>query len=86
VAPWIDPRERRARWYFSSLLLLGVGTLLGMIFLLILGDKQTSEERVLTLVTAALAAIGVLLAALKLKRLSGEFQQQEDRDSSSGSL
>jgi uncharacterized membrane protein YdjX (TVP38/TMEM64 family) len=86
VAPWIDPRERRARWYFSALLLLGVGTLLGMIFLLILGDKQTSEERVLTLVTAALAAVSVLLAALKLKRLSGEFQQQEERGSSSGSL
>ncbi|WP_458779948.1 hypothetical protein [Arthrobacter sp. D3-16] len=79
MQPWIDPRERRARWYFSSLLLLSVVTLLAMIFL-ILRYELTLEERTIAFIVAALSAIGGSLAALKLKGLRGEFEQQNGLD------
>lgn len=79
MQPWIDPRERRARWYFLSLLLLCVGTLLAMIFL-VLRNELTNEETIIAYIVAALSTIGGSLAALKLKRLPGEFQQQDGLD------
>lgn len=77
MEPWIDPRERRARWYFASLLLLGIGTLLAMVVLLMLAE-MTPEEDAIALVAALLSLLGAVLAALKLRQLPHEFRQQED--------
>ena len=76
MEPWIDPRERRARWYFATLLVIGIGTLLAMVFLL-MQFEMTSEEVAIAVVTAFLSLLGVILAALKLRQLPHEFRQQE---------
>lgn len=83
MKPWIDPRERRARWYFSVLTVLSVGALIAMIFLLIRGNL-TSEEVVIALVTALLAIVGVILGVRQLRQLPHEFQQQNEQAESSG--
>jgi hypothetical protein len=76
MEPWIDPREHRARWYFATLLVLGIGTLIAMVFLLMLAE-MTPEEDAIALVTAFLSLLGAILAALKLRQLPHEFRQQE---------
>jgi ATP/ADP translocase len=83
MKPWIDPRERRAKWYFSILTVLSIGSLIAMIFLLIWGNL-TSEEIVIALVTAILAVIGSILAIRQLRQLPREFQQYEEPNETSG--
>lgn len=86
MEPWIDPRERRARWYFSALIVLSIGAFIAMIVLLVSADL-TTEEIAIAVVTASLALLGAILAARHLKQLPREFRQHENpSESSSDSL
>jgi uncharacterized membrane protein YiaA len=68
MEPWIDPRERRARWYFSTLLVLSISALIAMIVLVLLA-KLTLEEVAIATVTAFLSLLGAILTARHLKQL-----------------
>lgn len=81
MKPWIDPRERRARWYFSTLFVLSVVALIAMVSLLLWGE-QTAEERMIVIVAAVLALVGSVLTLWKVRQTPNDFQQHEEQDES----
>ncbi|WP_144673676.1 hypothetical protein [Arthrobacter sp. U41] len=83
MEPWIDPRERRARWYFSTLLVLNISVLIAMIVLVLLA-KLTLEEVAIATVAAFLSLLGAIMTARHLKQLPREFRLHEDRSESPG--
>lgn len=77
MKPWIDPRERRARWFFSALAVVNAVALMAALFLLVYEDL-TSEETVILLVGTAMAIVVVFLAVRKVRQLPREFEQYEE--------
>lgn len=83
MKPWIDPRERRARWYFSALMVISAGALIAAIFLLMF-TGPTSEEVAILIAAVAGLAIVLVLGVRQLRGLSREFQQYEEPNETSG--
>lgn len=79
MAQWIDPRERRAMWYFSTLFVLCVLSIIAMVSLLLWGE-QTSEERMITVVAGVLALVGSVLAIRQIRKTPRDFQQLGNQD------
>ncbi|MDR6508117.1 hypothetical protein [Arthrobacter oryzae] len=77
MKPWIDPREGRARWYFSTLIAIGAIALIVMIVLLLTGDPAPEEVAIL-LAAAVILVISLFLGARTLRRLPHEYQQHEE--------
>ena len=82
MKPWIDPRERRARWYFSALAVACGAGLIAALYLLVYEDL-TSEETVILLVASAIGIVTVFFAIRKVRQLPREFQQYEESNETS---
>lgn len=79
MKPWIDPRERRARWYWSTGFVLCVLALIAMVSMLLWGE-QAGEERMIAIVTAVLALAGAVGAIWRIRQTSKDLQQREEQD------
>jgi uncharacterized membrane protein YqjE len=77
MKPWIDPRERRARWYWLTGLVLSVLALVGMVSLM-LWVELTSEERMIAIATAVLALVCTGGSIWQLKQYPKDLQQYEE--------
>lgn len=77
MKPWIDPRERRARWYWLSSFVACILSLLAMVWLL-LWAEQTGEERMIAIVAGVLALVGAAGSIWQLKTYPKDLQQYEE--------
>jgi protein-S-isoprenylcysteine O-methyltransferase Ste14 len=74
---WIDPRERRARWYWLTGFVLCILTLAAAASVL-LWAEQTVEERMMTIVIAVLAPVAAAGSLWQLKQYPKDLQQYEE--------
>lgn len=77
MKPWIDPRERRARWYFSTLMVIGVGALVTALILLMSGGP-TSEEVPILVAVVVILIISLFLGVRQLRRLPRDFNNMKN--------
>lgn len=79
MKPWIDPRERRARSYFSALFVIGTGALIVLIILMLTGDPSPEEVGIL-LAAAVILVISLFFGGRTLRRLPREYQQHGEEE------
>lgn len=77
MKPWIDPRERRARWYWSASFVACILALAAAASVL-LWAEQTVEERMIVIVAAVLALVGAAGSIWQLKQYPKDLQQYEE--------
>lgn len=77
MKPWVDPRERRARWYWLTSFVVCILALAAAASML-LWAEQTAEERMIVIVAAVLALVAAVGSIWQLKQYPKDLQQYEE--------
>lgn len=77
MKPWIDPRERRARWYWLTSFVVCILSLAVAVSLL-LWANLTVEERVITVVAGVLVLVCAAGSLWQVKQYPKDLQQYEE--------